>query len=203
MQQIEELLRDLDRSWPFRPIQPTTLRVIGSTALFLQSEYNRGTKDGDILETHEITVEVADALRRLAGPGTLLHKRHRIYLEVLASPIPFLPEAPIWHAVGSFTPALAHFQIEALDIVDVVVSKLARFHSPDREDIAAMVERDLVEPAVFTARFRSAVQRWWHDARAEELARIVRNFHQIQTDELFVGESAIELPSWIDADELG
>jgi hypothetical protein len=43
---------------------------------------------------------------------------------------------------------LAHFRIEVLDVVDVVVSKLKRFHANDLRDIEAMVDRDLVPHTV-------------------------------------------------------
>lgn len=200
MPQVEDFFLDLDRVWTLPSATPLTLRLLGSTALLLQTDYTRGTKDGDILETTEITPLVSEALLRLAGRGTELHRRHRLYLEVLAAAFPFLPEAPTWRRPASFSTPLTRLRLEVLDPLDVVIAKLARFHTADQEDIAAMVKRDLVDPMRFTARFRSAVRRWWHDARADDLPGIVRNFHRVQTDELFVGESEIELPSWVDED---
>ena len=67
-------------------------------------------------------------------------------------------------------------------------------------DIAAMAERDLIDPQQFAERFQSAVQRWWHDSRADDLPEIVRNFHQVQSDELFVWPSRVELPPWVEDD---
>jgi hypothetical protein len=87
-----------------------------------------------------------------------------------------------------------------LDVLDVVIAKLPRYHKTDQDDIAAMVDRDLVDPERFLARFRSAVTRWSMDARADDLPRVVRNFHRVQRDHLFVGESEIALPSWIEDD---
>ena len=196
MSQVDAFFRDLDRSWPLRAAAPVTLRLLGSTALILQTTFQRGTKDGDILETEELTVEIQSALLAVAGKDTAIHRRHRMYLEVLRAAFPFLPSEPLWHEVAGNH--LDHFRLEALDVVDVAIAKLARFHKTDRDDIAAMVERDLIEPERFAKRFNSAVQRWWHDARADELPEIVRNFHQVQTDELFVRPSHVALPAWVD-----
>ena len=79
-----------------------------------------------------------------------------------------------------------------------MIAKLARFHKTDRDDIAAMAERELIDPERFATRFRSASRRWWHDARADELPKIHRNFHQVQQDELFVWPTPVELPPWVE-----
>lgn len=200
MSQVEDFFRDLDRSWPLPAGAPVTLRLLGSTALILQTNFQRGTKDGDILETDQITVEIESALLGFAGKGTSIHRRHRMYLEFLGAAFPFLPLEPLWHGVVPSGMDYRHFRLEVLDVVDVVIAKLARFHKTDRDDIAAMAERDLIEPGRFADRFQSAVQGWWHDARADDLPKIVRNFHQVQSDELFVWPSRVELPAWVDDD---
>jgi hypothetical protein len=84
-----------------------------------------------------------------------------------------------------------------LDVVDVVVAKLKRFHANDRSDIEAMVERDLVHHEALLARFRSAVDSYAADARADDLPRYVKNLHVVERDFLGVGETEIELPGWI------
>jgi hypothetical protein len=159
MSQVEEFFNDLDRSWPLGAGAPVTLRLLGSTALILQTSFQRGTKDGDILETDQITVEIESALLAIAGKDTAIHRRHRMYLEFLSAAFPFLPFDPLWHAVVPSAPDYQHFRLEVLDVVDVVIAKLARFHKTDRDDIAAMAERDLIEPRRFAERFQSAVRR--------------------------------------------
>ncbi len=198
MQPFERFFTELDARWVATGPAPITLRVLGSTALFLRTNYQRGTKDSDVIETAQITPEIRAQARALGGKGSPLHLRHGVYVDFLPSAFPFLPEEPLWHPVAS--PTLTHFCIEALDVVDVAVAKLARFHKFDQIDIAAMAERELIDPCRFTARFRSAVQRLWHDARADTLPRIVRHFHQVQRDELFIPESSIDLPPWVSDD---
>lgn len=200
MSPVDDFFRDLDRSWPLPAGAPITLRLLGSTALILQTSFQRGTKDGDILETDEITVEIESALIAVAGKDSDIHRRNGMYLEFLRDAFPLLPLDPLWHPVVTSSPDYLHFRLEVLDVVDVVIAKLARFHKTDRDDIAAMAALELIEPQRFTERFRSAVQRWWHDSRADDLPQIVRNFHQVQYDELFVGPSRVELPPWVEDD---
>ena len=91
MSPVEEFFRDLDRSWPLAAGTPVTLRLLGSTALILQTSFRRGTKDSDILETDQITADLEAALLALAGKETAIHRRHRMYLEFIGAAFPFLP----------------------------------------------------------------------------------------------------------------
>jgi len=47
---VEAFLRELDAAW-HHPGPKIPLRIIGSTALMLQTSYQRGTKDSEVLET--------------------------------------------------------------------------------------------------------------------------------------------------------
>lgn len=193
---IEELLHAIDAAWQPAEPAPIGLRLIGSTALMLQTDYVRGTKDSDVLETTQLPTVARKRLLDLAGPGTSLHRAHRIYVEIVGHAIPFLPQTPTWRSVAALD-SLASFRVEVLDVVDVVVSKLARFHANDIRDVEAMVERDLVPPALLVDRFRAAMDFLLGDARDEHLPRYVRNLHQVERDLLGVAETEIELPGWL------
>ena len=136
-------------------------------------------------------------LLALGGKGSSLHTRHRLYIDVVSNGLPFLPHAPVWHALSELNATLEHFDILVLDVVDVVVSKLKRFHANDRADISAMIERGLVEHARLVQRFEAAVDIWKDGAGADDLPRYVANLHTLERDEFFVPESDIDLPSWI------
>ncbi|MBI3297298.1 MAG: hypothetical protein HYZ75_03975 [Elusimicrobia bacterium] len=65
MTEIETFFREIDRLWvPPKPGK-ILLRVIGSGALFLQTDYNRTTKDGDVLETLELTGDLKRSMLRV------------------------------------------------------------------------------------------------------------------------------------------
>ena len=54
MQLLKRFLADLDAQWtPLSP-EPQVLPIIGAGALMLLTRYERGTKDGDILQTRAV-----------------------------------------------------------------------------------------------------------------------------------------------------
>jgi hypothetical protein len=195
---VSEFLKDIDRSRSLSRPSKLRLRIIGSTALMLQADYERGTADSDVLETDAVTPEVKDRLLGIAGKGTALHTRHRLYVDVVARGIPFLPNVPRCHLLTELNESLKHLEFEVLDVVDVVVSKLKRFNANDVSgDIRAMVDLGLIEHQTLLARFRSAVDVFSGDARAEDFPRYVKNLHRVERDHLLVAETEIDLPSWI------
>lgn len=197
MKQLHHFLRELDDAWKPEGASRQALPLIGSGALMLLTDYERGTKDGDVFQTSDITDSVKAQLLALGGKATPLHVRHRLYIDVVANGLPFLPQVPVWHALSATNATLKHFDVVVLDVVDVVVSKLKRFNANDRADISAMIERDKVEHARLVQRFEAAVDIWKDGAGADDLPRYLANLHALERDEFFVPESEIDLPSWI------
>ncbi|MFO0586386.1 MAG: DUF6036 family nucleotidyltransferase [Polyangiaceae bacterium] len=195
---IDRFLADLDRTWRGERGPKIRLRVIGSTALMLQTSYVRGTKDSDVLQTTPIDDALKARLLEHAGPGTPLHKRHKIYLDIVGNGIPLLPGSPLWHPNAPLNEKLQTFEVEVLDVVDVVVSKLKRFAADDRSDIEAMIKMDRVPHDQLLERFRDAVDVAAYGAGARELRRYVDNLHRIERDSFVSEPTPIELPPWID-----
>ena len=69
---IKEFLTEIDAKW--KPIggEPILLQVIGSAALMLQCDYERGTKDGDVLEAPIGQECGLERRARLAWQGNLM-----------------------------------------------------------------------------------------------------------------------------------
>jgi len=195
---IEQFLLDIDAKWPASKSK-IHFRVIGSSALMLQTAYTRGTKDSDVLGVDPVIGQVADALLALAGQDTLLHRQHKVYLDVVGSGVPFLPRPPKWNPIETLNARLLSFEILALDITDVVVSKLKRFHDNDKTDIKAMIDLDLVDHAQLVDRFLSAADIFSMDARAQHVTRYARNLNWVEREYLGVSETEYELPPWADA----
>jgi hypothetical protein len=195
---IYDFFRDLDRAWKPAGTGRIRLPIIGSGALLLQTNYERLTKDSDVLETTEIDEGIRRQFEALAGKNSRLHLRHRLYLDVVRLGLPLLPQRPSWILIPNLTASLTHFRIEVLDVVDVVVSKLKRFSPSDRADIAAMVDRELVPHASLVDRFRSAVEAFSLDARGTDLPRYLANLHLVERDFFDTDETEIELPPHID-----
>jgi len=197
MQLLRRFLADLDAQWtPLSP-EPQVLPIIGAGALMLRTRYERGTKDGDILQTRALDDRVKAQLLDLAGPRSKLFIRHRIYVDVIHEALPLLPRKPLWHPLEP-SPGLVHFEVQVLDVVDVVVSKLKRLHADDLADITAMIDLGFVTHVSLLERFREAVEAYQYGAGADALPHCVRNLHRIERDLLMVPESEIELPAWVE-----
>ena len=91
-QQLRFFLADLDRAWTPLVEGRQQLPIIGAGALMLQTDYERGTKDGDVLQTAAISEPVKERLLAIAGKDSDLHKRHRLYIDVVSGGLPFLPQ---------------------------------------------------------------------------------------------------------------
>jgi hypothetical protein len=198
MPAVHDLIRAVDRSWSGSATK-IPLQIIGASALCLQTGYDRGTKDSDILETAELDGETKTRLIELAGPNTTLANRHRIYVEFVANGLPLLPQVPRWIELAELNSDLVHFRVEFLDVVDVVVSKLKRLHGNDLRDIQAMLDRDLVPHPVLIERFKAAVDYFASDARGPDLLKCVEHLNRVERDLFLVDETRIQLPDWIDA----
>ncbi len=120
---IEGFLTEIDERWPLGAGSIIPLQIIGSAALLLQADYHRGTKDSDVLESVDLRAEVKDELVKLAGKGSRLHHKHRLYIDIVPNGLPFLPQQPMWHDLDPLNARLRYFHVQVLDIVDVVVSQ--------------------------------------------------------------------------------
>lgn len=189
---VEEFFLEIDRRWKIVDREPITLRVIGSAALMLQTEYGRGTKDSDILEVN-ISSTVKQNLLDLAGKGSELFHRHRMYLDIVQSALPFLPQQKMFHAVPALSAARS-FRFEVLDITEVALSKLGRFNANDADDIREMVRMGKVDHARLIDGFKRAADRFSVDARAEDLPRYLRNLHTVEREHFGLPETDINLP---------
>ena len=90
-----------------------------------------------------------------------------------------------------------HFHLYTLDVVDVVVSKLARYNANDVQDIDAMITLGLVPHHRLIERFRAAVDGYEMDARAERLPRYIARLHEIERDNFGLGPTEIDIPAGV------
>jgi len=194
---IETFLLDIDARWPAGG-DKITFRVIGSTALMLQTDYLRGTKDGDVLGVDPVSGRIADALHELAGPKSELARIHGIFLDIVSRHTPFLPHQPNWIAMDALNERLRSFQVFALDVQDVIVAKLKRFNENDKSDIQAMIERDLVDHGWLVERFLSAADQFAVTRLAKDIPTYAQNLNFVEREYLGVPETTYELPDWAD-----
>ncbi|MHB2027013.1 MAG: DUF6036 family nucleotidyltransferase [Elusimicrobiota bacterium] len=189
---IKEFLKEIDARW--KPIggEPFALQVIGSAALMLQTDYDRGTKDGDVLESSSRPAAIKEELIALAGKETDIHKQFRIHIDVVNRAILFLPQRPAFHPLPDLE--LRNFKVEVLDVTNVVLSKIKRYNSDDKNDIRAMAEKNLLNHKKLIAGFKAAADWFSLDARAADVPYYLKNLHKVERDILGLPESDIELP---------
>ncbi len=192
---IKDFLIEIDLKWKPLGAEPVLLQVIGSAALMLQCDYERGTKDGDVLESGEVSPPVKKQLKNLAGKGTDIHKQFHIYIDIVKSVILFAPQKLLFHPVRDLS--LKNFQIEALDVLDVVISKLPRLNQNDMGDVQAMADKGLLDHKKLITRFQSAVDMFSIDARSDDLPLYIKNLRIIERDILDVQPAEIHLPDWM------
>jgi len=65
----------------------------------------------------------------------------------LASPLDFLPELPAWRDRSPFVSQEGRLTVRHFDLYSQALAKLERGHDRDLRDVAAMVERRMVDPA--------------------------------------------------------
>lgn len=193
---VEDFLRAIDREWSGVG-EKIPLRIIGSTALMLQASYVRGTKDSDIVTTTELTREIQDGLLALAGPKTRLHERYHLYVQIVPGGLLFRRQAVTWHPLAALNDELRFFEVQVMDVVDVIVSKLKRLSPNDIVDIEAMCDRNLVSHDDLVDVFRQAVD-FTMDAKADDLPKWRANLHRVERDIFGIDEpTSIELPPWV------
>jgi hypothetical protein len=195
MERIEDFFHAIDRACDFRGRPRSRLRVIGSAALMFQADYERGTTDSDIVET-DLPDDVRDRLRSIAARGTPLARDHGMHLDLVNVAILLIPQPARWHRVEQLRD-LRWFDVEMLDIVDVVVSKLKRFASKDREDITAMVQRGHVAHADLVARFRGALDQLMYGASGVDAVTWCENLNAVEREDLRVEPTVIDLPTCV------
>src|SRR5882672_3891452 len=123
----------------------------------LQTSYARGTKDSDVLETDEVTENVARHLIEIAGPATEIHKRRGVYIGIVRRGVQFRRQSPVYHHLSKLSAKLQHFEVDVMSVSDVIVGKLARFNANDQNDIDAMAARGFVAHDAIVSCFLEAV----------------------------------------------
>jgi hypothetical protein len=184
---IEDFFVDVDRAWQWSGPERIALRIIGSGALMLLTDYSRATKDSDVWHALGLPDVVARRLTQIAGRDSAIHARRRLYIDIVPNGLPLMPYPVRFHPIVALNTKLTAFAIEALDVVDVAVTKLKRFHADDRSDIAAMIDRGLVPYDEFKQRFFAAVDRVTDE---EKRPGYFRNLNQVERDQFGVEETA-------------
>ena len=118
-------LRDLDREL----VRPVELHCLGGFVVTMLYALTRPTADIDVL-----VVRPQIDLNQLAGIGSLLHKKHGLYVQRVTV-LEAYPEDYEERLTELFPGALRRLRLFALDPYDLALTKLRRNSQRDREDV--------------------------------------------------------------------
>jgi hypothetical protein len=110
--------------------QDTELHCMGGFVLAEHYGLVRATGDVDVLQsagTDKATIA------RLAGRGSPLHKRHRVYIDIVT--VADVPDDYDTRLVAMDVEGLARLRLKVFERHDLVLAKLCRNIDRDREDV--------------------------------------------------------------------
>jgi hypothetical protein len=140
----DSFLRELDG-------QLTSLTELHCFGGFIVAEYYgllRPTADIEVIESRGTD---SATLVRLAGKGSVLHKKYRVYIDVVTvADVPHEYESRLADVFDQFK----HLRIKAFERHDLVLAKLARNIDRDRQDVDALARGPGLDVAVLRDRYQ-------------------------------------------------
>ena len=113
----------------------------------------RVTADVDVLEA--LGTSTAE-LARLAGWDSELHKRHKVYLDIVT--VAPIPEHYADRLTEMSAPSFRYLRLRALDRHDLVLAKLVRNSDRDREDVRRIAAGPGLDTAVLHDRYHAELR---------------------------------------------
>jgi Nucleotidyltransferase of unknown function (DUF6036) len=146
----QSFLAEIDRA----AAHTLDLHCIGGFAVTLRYGLMRPTGDIDVAEV--IPSETKAWLAEFAGEGTPLHKRFKIYVQIVTiADLPYLYEERL---TEMFAGSFQNLRLFVLDPYDLVLSKLTRNLEVDLEDAKYLARTENLDLGALEARYRSELR---------------------------------------------
>ncbi len=165
-------LRDLDA----RLKAAVELRCLGGFVVTQQFGIGRETADIDFLSIVADSRE--DDVESLAGLGSPLHKKFRVYVQYVGVVTPPCDYAT--RLVPMFQgETWARLRLLALDSTDIALSKLERNSERDRDDVMRLARAGFVNAETLKVRYHEELRPYllsnlkWHDATLDLWLRMI------------------------------
>jgi hypothetical protein len=149
-------LRDLDALLD----KPTELHCLGGFVIAELYDFERVTADIDVIV---VRGEDPAKLAALASQGSDLHRRHKVYLDIVT--VAQWPERYETRLLDFVPDSFRHLCVKALERHDLVLAKLTRNIDRDREDVKRLAIGPGLDPAVLQERYTSELR--WQLGRPE------------------------------------
>jgi len=149
---------------------PVELRCLGGFVVTQQYGIGRETSDIDFLAA--IAQSPDDKVETLAGLGSKLHRKYRLYMQHVGVAT---PPADYASRLTRMFPSAAwqRLRLLALDATDIALSKLERNAERDREDVLCLGRAGYIDPQVLKDRYYQELRPYllskvpWHDKTLE------------------------------------
>lgn len=144
--------------------QPTALHCLGGFVIAEHYGLTRSTADIDIFESRGTD---AGTIARLAGKGSPLHQRYRVYVDVVGvATVPQGYENRLETVAGE---EFRRLRIRAFERHDLVLAKLERNSDRDREDVEALARGPGLDVSVLKSRYERELRGFLGRPDREEL----------------------------------
>jgi len=146
----EGFLTELDGTLEF----PVELHCFGGFVLLVLYERPILTADLDSLAV--IPNSASTLLEEIAGRGSPLHEKHRVYLQIVT--VAEVPENYEVRLIDLLPGRHRNLRLRALEAHDLALSKLGRNHPIDERDFAFLVEKGVINRKTLEERYRSELR---------------------------------------------
>ena len=113
----------------------------------------RATADLDVVEAAGIELP---ELVRLAGNGSDLHKKHKVYLDIVT--VAGLPENYASRLTDISSGSFRRLRLRGCERHDLVLAKLTRNSDRDREDVGRIAAGPGLDTALLKGRYRTELR---------------------------------------------
>jgi hypothetical protein len=145
-----EFLAEVDQQLP----ESVQLHCLGGFVLAVSYSLPRPTSDVDYVEI--IPNTAGEDLQRIAGPASPLAKKHRLHFQHVG--VASLPESYAERITDLFPTRFQRLRLFEIEAHDLALSKLARNHPVDREDVAHLARAAPLDPDILRARYRQELR---------------------------------------------
>jgi hypothetical protein len=133
--------------------EPTELHCLGGFVIVGLHDSARVTADVDVVE---VRGAAPARLTAIAGKGSDLHRRHKVYLDIVT--VASYPENYEQRLVPLFPVEFEHLRLMAFEVHDLVLAKLARNIDRDREDLRRLASHPGLDPDLLARRYHEEVR---------------------------------------------
>jgi len=133
--------------------RPTELHCLGGFVIRELYDFARVTADIDVFQVRGSDTAT---LAKLAGKGSELHRRHRVYLDVVT--IVSVPENYEDRLIELLPDEFKQLRLKALERHDLVLAKLERNIDRDREDVKTLAAKDGLDLDLLKKRYETELR---------------------------------------------